>query len=458
MRDRGPALDTVGLGAINSARTVPEPNSNYITDSIELIAPIAEGSMGNVWEAYHHRLKVRVAVKFVSDKLGENTPEALARFQREAAAASQIKSAHVVRIFDSSVSLQGAPYMVMELLEGETLGDRLQQERSLSLQELSVLLSQVGRALDKAHQQGVIHRDIKPDNIFLCPEEEESSVQPFFFCKVLDFGIAKQTQLPQMGGLTTEGKIIGTPEYMSPEQVLEEGELNRRADLWALAVVCYVALTLRLPFRGRTLGQLCLELADPRPEKASLLRPELSPRIDAWFARCFHRDPTHRFASAKEMSKAFGVVFDGSGRVALEPGTPLALQGAAIAHRSRRSAALVVGIGVVLVLLFMFARSSPKGEAIPAASPSSSADVTPRTASSGGEPSPTSSAPSTSRVASSAAPSSIPVGAAASPAPSASAKRRTVSPRSAPGRSRRPAAKAPPPKTSDRRGEKELGF
>jgi serine/threonine protein kinase len=271
----------------------------WVTESIELLSPIAEGAMGKVFVAFHHGLRTRVAVKFVSDELAESTPEALARFQLEASASSQIKSPHVVQTFDSGVSQFGAPYIVMELLEGESLGDRLRRAGPLSLAEAALVLQQTARALNRAHALGIVHRDIKPDNIFLTHSDEG------ILCKILDFGIAKQTRLPAMGGLTTDGKLVGTPEYMSPEQVLEDRPVDARADLWALAVVMYVSLTGQLPFQGRTLGQLCLNLVNRPPPPPSQLRLDLPSFIDGWFARALHREPVRRFDSAREMALAF---------------------------------------------------------------------------------------------------------------------------------------------------------
>ena len=276
----------------------PEPGAR-ITSNIELVSPIAEGAMGSVWVAYHHRLVTQVAVKFVSDKLGDDTAEALARFEREAATAAQIKSPHVVQTFDSGVTDDGVPFMVMELLEGESLGDRLRRGSLLSLPEAAALLSQVARALTKAHHLGIVHRDIKPDNLYLVRDHEG------LFCKILDFGIAKQTRLPSMGGLTTEGKMVGTPEYLSPEQVLDGGKVDYRADLWGLAIVMYASLTGHLPFSGQTLGQLCLALASCRHRPPSNLQPMLPRALDGWFLRALNRNPTQRFDSAKEMALSF---------------------------------------------------------------------------------------------------------------------------------------------------------
>ena len=271
----------------------------WVTETIELIAPIAQGAMGKVWVAYHHGLHTRVAVKFVADSIRDDGDEAVKRFELEARTASQIKSPHVVQTFDSGVSRFGAPYIVMELLEGETLQDHIRLRGPMSVPEATKVLTQVGRALSRAHEQGIIHRDIKPANIFLTQAEGT------IFCKVLDFGLAKQTRLPAMGGLTTDGKLVGTPEYMSPEQVLENHDVDYRADLWALAVVMYVTLTGHMPFSGRTLGQLCLNLVNKRPKAPSIHRPSLPGHVDGWMARALHRHADERFASARDMVAAF---------------------------------------------------------------------------------------------------------------------------------------------------------
>jgi serine/threonine-protein kinase len=291
---------------------VAQPGA-WITGNIELLAPIAEGAMGKVWVAFHHRLRIRVAVKFVHDKLGSDTPEAIARFEHEASLASQIKSPHVVQTFDSGIAVDGTPYIVMELLEGHSLGQRLRTMGPLTWREATAVLAQVARALTKAHELGIVHRDIKPDNIFLSRSDDG------VFCKVFDFGVAKQTRLPAMGGLTTDGKIVGTPEYMSPEQVLDDVAVDYRADLWALAVVLYQAVTGRLPFNGKTLGQLCLNLVHRRPTAPSKLRAGLPAGADAWFARALSRDPAQRFTSARDMAMAFAETGEGMPTDLLSP-------------------------------------------------------------------------------------------------------------------------------------------
>ena len=286
--------------------------------------------MGRVWVAYHHRLKTRIAVKFVHEKLvGDDVIEARARFEQEAAIAAQIKSSNVVQTYDSGIAPDGAPYIVMELLEGQSLGDRLREGGPLEWNEAATILAQVARALTKAHELGVVHRDIKPDNIFLCRAEDG------MLCKVLDFGVAKQTQLPAMGGLTTDGKLVGTPEFMSPELVLEDKPVDYRADLWALGVVMYAGLTGQLPYTGKTLGQLCLNLVNRIPTSPSALRPGLPPQTDEWFARCLHRHSSERFHSAREMAVTFAALLGGSA-LPVDLRSPTLL-GVAIPDSSRES-------------------------------------------------------------------------------------------------------------------------
>ncbi len=139
----------------------------FVTDNLRLVELLGEGGMGCVWVAEHLTLRTKVAVKFIAAELIAQSPELVARFTREATAAAQIKSPHVVQTFDHGVMTDGSPYIVMELLEGEDLGQKLDREQTLPLAQVEVVISQVAKALNKAHAAGIIHRDIKPDNIFL---------------------------------------------------------------------------------------------------------------------------------------------------------------------------------------------------------------------------------------------------------------------------------------------------
>jgi len=161
-----------------------------VTPSVRLVRPLGRGGMGSVWVADHLTLRTQVAVKFISAEVLERGGRSiLTRFEREAQAAAQIRSEHVVHIHDLGVMDGGTPYIVMELLDGESLGHRLKRARSLPADQVRLVVAQVAKALGAAHELGIIHRDIKPDNIFLVKRDDEPLV------KVLDFGIAKQTQV-----------------------------------------------------------------------------------------------------------------------------------------------------------------------------------------------------------------------------------------------------------------------
>ncbi|MFP6683490.1 MAG: serine/threonine-protein kinase, partial [Polyangiaceae bacterium] len=270
-----------------------------VTPHVRLTEPLGEGAMGAVWVAEHLTLHTDVAVKFISEQLARDNPEIVARFEREASVAAQIKSPYVVQTFDHGVTDDGTPYIVMELLEGESLEERIQRSGPLPLEETSQIISQVARALRRAHEKGIVHRDIKPDNIFVTLQDDG------VFCKILDFGIAKQAQLPQMGRLTNAGIMIGTPEYMSPEQVLSSKDVDFHTDLWALAVTAYEALTARLPFEAEALGELCVKLLNGEFLPPSHYRSELPSTVDDWFRIALNRDLAQRLDGARELSTTF---------------------------------------------------------------------------------------------------------------------------------------------------------
>jgi eukaryotic-like serine/threonine-protein kinase len=267
-----------------------------VTPDVRLVAPLGEGAMGTLWVAEHLGLGTRVAVKFVAHKLVGDV-SALARFRREAEAAAQLRSSHAVRTIDYGTMDGGAPYIVMELLEGETLGTRLRRTRCLGLQQTARVVRHVAEALGEAHGLGIVHRDIKADNIFLVHSPAG------LLAKVLDFGMAKH-QASRAGSLiTATGVIVGTPEYMSPEQVLGSKHVDHRADLWALGVVAYRSLFGRMPFTGETPHALVFNIC-----KGALQKPsELGlPRVlDAWFERALAPQLDGRFEAAALLSSAF---------------------------------------------------------------------------------------------------------------------------------------------------------
>ena len=282
-----------------------------VTPNLRLDRLVGEGAMGSVWVAHHEGLDSDVAVKFIArDHRRDAHDKALLRFGREAKAAARIKSPHVVHTYDHGVTDDGTPYIVMELLDGESLGERLRRNGHLSLQELRQVVLQVGKALGKAHALGIVHRDIKPDNIFLVPNDDELLV------KVLDFGIAKHVEDEQ--AMTTTGAMIGTPLYMSPELIRSSRNATPATDLWALGVVAYESLTGAPPFTGETVGALFFSICGDSVEPASSQRKGVSAALDGWFNKALCQEPDLRFSDAKTMSKAF-VAATGATETLAEP-------------------------------------------------------------------------------------------------------------------------------------------
>jgi serine/threonine-protein kinase len=263
----------------------------------KLVRPLGQGSQAFVWVAEHLALGSQVAVKLIDPELAKQE-DARERFRREATAAAQLRSAHVVQILDHGIE-GDQPFIVMELLEGEDLFDRLEKRERLSLLEAATIVTQVARALARAHAAGIVHRDMKPENVFLCHNDDEELV------KVLDFGVAKITS-PQKAAMskTGVGTLIGTPHYMSPEQVKGLTEIDHRSDLWSLGVITYQMVTGELPFDSEGVGDLLIRITMNDPKPPSALEPALPKSFDEWFARACHKDPDQRFASARELAEA----------------------------------------------------------------------------------------------------------------------------------------------------------
>jgi serine/threonine-protein kinase len=257
-----------------------------------LIRTVGVGSQASVWVAEHLALTTQVAVKLIDPELAKR-PDARERFKREATAAAQLRSPHVVQILDHGID-GDQPFIVMELLEGEDLFQRLEKRHHLSIKETSKILTQVARALTRAHAAGIVHRDLKPENVFLTHNEDDEVV------KVLDFGVAKVRDAAKVTMQKTGvGTLVGTPHYMSPEQVKGIGEVDYRTDIWAMGVLGYQCVTGEMPFDSEGVGDLLIRITIgdmPVPSKVMMGIP---PAFDAWFARACDRDPQRRFASAR---------------------------------------------------------------------------------------------------------------------------------------------------------------
>jgi serine/threonine-protein kinase len=269
---------------------------HVIANKYRLVRQLGKGGMGSVWAADHLALSSQVAIKIIDPAIARNE-EALTRFLREAQAAAALRSPHVVQTFDYGVH-DGVPFIAMELLEGESLAQRLEKVGSISLEETAHILTQVGRAIARAHDAGIVHRDLKPDNIFLVRNDDEE------IAKVLDFGIAKAT-----GGAlgnssqTRTGAILGTPYYMSPEQAEGNRSVDQRTDLWSLAIIAFECATGKRPFESEALGDLILQIC-VRPIKMPSSVAPVPPAFDSWYAVATQRDPAQRFQSARELTVA----------------------------------------------------------------------------------------------------------------------------------------------------------
>ncbi|WP_437722179.1 protein kinase domain-containing protein [Sorangium sp. So ce861] len=273
---------------------------HYAPDSVvggkyRLERPLSAGGMGSVWAARHINLGSPVAVKFMAPTFATSSTF-LARFEREARIAASLKSPHVVYVQDYGVD-DDTPYLVMELLQGEDLGTRLERVGRLSLADATLILMQAGKAVRRAHEAGLVHRDLKPANLFLARAEEEQEE----IVKVLDFGIVKETGVHLKEEVTRTGELLGSPHYMSPEQVRGEKDVDQRSDLWSLGVILFCAVTGELPFQGDQLGAVIANILVAPLPSASTLAPDLPPAMDAFFARALARERAQRFQSIGEM-------------------------------------------------------------------------------------------------------------------------------------------------------------
>jgi serine/threonine-protein kinase len=250
--------------------------------------------MGSVWLARHLDLEVDVAVKLIS-WVQAMKPASVERFKREARAAAQLRSPHVVQIMDYGVH-DGVPYIAMELLDGEDLGALLQRQGHLAPRRAADILHSVCKALALAHTAGIIHRDIKPGNVFLARVGDEEVV------KILDFGIAKETQTDKQQ--TTGAALVGSPLYMSPEQIQGE-QVDLRTDLWSVAVMAYEMLTGKPPFDAPALPELFWNICHGELTPPGSVSPDLA-SFDAFFGRALARARDARFGNARELIASFG--------------------------------------------------------------------------------------------------------------------------------------------------------
>ncbi|HEX8790837.1 MAG TPA: serine/threonine-protein kinase [Polyangiaceae bacterium] len=259
------------------------------------------GGLAVVLSAMHAGLDQRVAIKMLLPEWAGDT-DVVERFLREGRAATRIKSEHVVRVFDVGTHETGAPYLVLEFLEGHNLDDVLRMWGPLPVPTAVDWVLQAAEAIAEAHAYGIVHRDLKPANLFLTRRADGSAC-----VKVIDFGLSKITD-PRMSGsgakLTRPSDVMGSPHYMAPEQLRATCEADTRADLWALGAVLHELLVGKPPFRGDTVPEICATVLTQDPPKLTTLRASVPPPLENAVLRCLEKDPDVRLANAAELARA----------------------------------------------------------------------------------------------------------------------------------------------------------
>ena len=334
---------------------------------------VGVGGMGVVVAATHVQLQTQVAIKFLLPEV-LSSQHIVERFVREARAAVRIQSEHVARVSDVGTLDNGAPYMVMEYLEGQDLADVLAKSGPLSVAQAVSYLLQACEAIAEAHALGIVHRDLKPANLFLARRTRREPI-----IKVLDFGISKMADADSLG-LTKTSALMGSPYYMSPEQMKSARDAEPRSDIWALGITLYELLAGVPPFQGETVTEVVVLVTQGHVPPIRESRPDVPVGIADVIERCLQRDPRQRFSDIAEFAKAlvpFGpprsdVVLENIARIlgtALtgRPAAPDAAQTDAVGHappaqataaawshsrsesRSNLRGPLLIGIAVALV-------------------------------------------------------------------------------------------------------------
>jgi serine/threonine-protein kinase len=257
---------------------------------------IGQGGMGVVAAARHTELHQRVAIKVLPLHLASDK-DLVERFMREARAAARLRSEHAVKVVDVGTRSNGSPYIVMELLEGEDLGKMLERG-PLRVADAVDFILQACEAVAEAHSLGIVHRDLKPTNLFLSTKLDGKAL-----VKVLDFGLAKRVDM-QDRALTATTAVMGSPQYMSPEQMKASRDVDFRTDVWSLGVCLYELVSTRLPFDAVAVPVLCAMVLKDDPIPLPSVRPDVPLALWGVIRRCLMKDPTQRYATISELAKA----------------------------------------------------------------------------------------------------------------------------------------------------------
>ncbi|MCE9579126.1 MAG: protein kinase [Deltaproteobacteria bacterium] len=287
-----------------------------------ILRRIGAGGMGAVYEGDHVELGKRVAIKFLLERYDDD-PEAVTRFRREARIASQIGQANIVDVIDVGTDDSGRSFIVMELLSGMTLGEVLQRGGPMPAERAVAVIRQVLAGLGAAHDKGIVHRDMKPENVFVENRGDDGQDR----VKIVDFGISKLIAANESKiRLTATGAVIGTPVYMAPEQAMGLVEVDHRVDLYAVGVMLFEMLAGRPPFQGTNYAALVSQHLHVAPPSLATLRPDVPRAVVEVVARALAKEPGDRFATAAEMARALphpsSLRLDGGQTLGPGPHTP----------------------------------------------------------------------------------------------------------------------------------------
>jgi len=298
MADPARLIDDVsGIGIRAHGSSLAE---RILGGTYRLVRPLARGAMGMIFEAEHLRLHRRVAVKLLCPEF-ESRPDLLARFRQEAEIVSQLEHPHIVTVLDFDVTEGGEPYLVLELLHGETLEARIDHDAPLALEDVVRIVTQAASALSASHRASIVHRDLKPSNVFLTDAPGEP-----VFVKLLDFGISKNLRAAR--GITQACSLLGTPEYMAPEQAMGQNDLvDARTDQYALAVVAYEMLTGVQPFAHGELKEILRRVTKLDPAPPSSIAPWVPAEVDVVLAQALAKDPAKRFTDVMAFAHDFAL-------------------------------------------------------------------------------------------------------------------------------------------------------